>query len=671
MQRAYFSADARSFLQADPESILGALAARLPFPMEPSQRAAWQAEIIHLKLLSQAIPEAHIFLEFAIPRMGRRADAVVVAGGIVFVLEYKVGESSRQTHAVEQVHGYALDLKYFHETSHRVPVVPVLIATHAPPQSVGLGLAAPDGVYSPMFLSAGDVVPALRQMIAVNAGLPLDAVQWAEGDYRPTPTIIEAAQALFRGHDVAEISRSEAGAENLTLTALSIDRIIEDAHATGGKALCFVTGVPGAGKTLAGLNIACSRMERQTGEDATFLSGNAPLVDVLREALKRDLKRRKQAPDPGDPEARHVLSRSPDKFVQNVHHFRDEYLDAARIPSEHVVVFDEAQRAWNRQETARFMQTKRGQADFGMSEPEFLLSVMDRHPDWCVVVCLIGEGQETNRGEAGVAEWISALSSERMRSWSLYASPHLAGADSVLDKGLKWLLQQRAGALDTALHLAVSVRSFRAETVSAYVAALLSGDAASARNQLPEPARYPIWRTRSLAAARAWLRDQRRAGERTGLLASSNALRLKPEGIFVKAGVDVCNWFLNGADDIRASTMLEDAATEFDVQGLELDWTCVCWDLNWRRGETGWEARDFRGTKWQAIHGAASDALGRADYVKNAYRVLLTRARQGMVIFVPRGDPDDATRPPKDYDAIDQWLAACGVPALCPSGTPS
>jgi hypothetical protein len=294
-----------------------------------------------------------------------------------------------------------------------------------------------------------------------------------------------------------------------------------------------------------------------------------------------------------------------------------------------------------------------------MSEPAFLLSVMDRRPDWCVVVCLIGEGQEINRGEAGVAEWMRALQGD-LRHWQVHLPPHLLD-EGALDAGLRWHLVQRMAAPDPALHLAVSVRSFRAETVSAHVAALLGNDVAAAHASRPT-IDFPLLRTRNLTAARLWLRQRRRAGERAGVLASSNALRLKPEGIYVKAQVDVCNWFLNATEDVRSSNALEDAATEFDVQGLELDWTCVAWDLNLRRNPD-WEAREFRGTRWQAIH-ATGDGLGRADYVRNAYRVLLTRARQGMVIFVPRGDAGDATRPPAEYDAIDAWLAECGIAEL-------
>lgn len=658
MVRAWWQGSAEEFAVADPGAIRDSLTARLPFPLEPAQRDAWGWTIAHLKALAAQIPEAHVFLEFAIPRMGRRADAVVVAGGLIFVIEYKVGVRDFARHAVEQVHGYALDLKSFHATSHDKRLIPMLVATNAPAQPIALGFAA-DGVATPVCLSADDLVPAIRQTIAASGGPAFDPIAWAEGAYRPTPTIIEAAQALFRGHAVAEISRSEAGAENLSRTADAISAIIRDAHAAHRKALCFVTGVPGAGKTLAGLNIACGRMGGRDEEDATFLSGNGPLVAVLREALKRDLRRRERAPDPGDPEAKHIAGRSPDKFVQNVHHFRDEYAGNTSVPSEHVVVFDEAQRAWNREETARFMREKRGLTDFTQSEPEFLLSVMDRHPDWCTVICLVGEGQEINRGEAGIGAWIAALGQGSLRSWSVHAPPQLLAPGSALPADLRWLLEQRAGKLDPALHLAVSVRSYRAETVSAYVAALLLNDSALARGAIPAPDRFPILRTRSLADARAWLRRQRRAGERTGLLASSNAIRLKPEGLHVKAMIDVPSWFLNSGDDIRASHALEDAATEFDVQGLELDWAGVAWDLNLMRGPNGWLPRRFRGTAWEAVNDADKQA-----YVLNSYRVLLTRARQGMVIFVPPGSTEDPTRPPAAYDAIDSWLADCGIPLL-------
>lgn len=660
MKRAWFDAPAEDFAKSAPELILGHLTKATQFPAELAQITAWQFTIDHLQAIANALPDAHIFLEFAIPRMGRRADAIIVAGPLIFVIEYKVGEAGFPRHAIEQTHGYALDLKNFHVTSHDKAIIPILVATRAPPQLIGLGFWAEDRVHDPLCLSPDDVLLTIRRFLASGGGPTVDATTWAEGAYRPTPSIIEAAEALYAGHDVAAISRSEAGAENLSRTASAISAVVSHMREQGGKAICFVTGVPGAGKTLAGLNLACQRHPDHPEEHAVFLSGNGPLVAVLQEALRRDGKRKRALPDL--PEARMLQAREPDAFIQNVHHFRDEYLAPDRIPTEHVVIFDEAQRAWDHAMTSDFMRRKKGQPGFDQSEPAFLLSVMDRRLDWCVVVCLIGEGQEINRGEAGIAEWVNALQAE-LRHWQVFLPPHLLADSSPLDGAQRWHLTQRAAVVDDGLHLAVSVRSFRADRVSAFVAALLSEDAATAAALRPDPAHFPIWHTRDLATARHWLRAQRRAGERAGLLASSNALRLKPEGLHVKAPVDVCHWFLNGNDDVRASNALEDAATEFDVQGLELDWTGVAWDLNYRRTSSGWQARQFRGTIWQQIS-ATESGIGRADYVRNAYRVLLTRARQGMIIYVPRGDPTDATRPPAEYDAIADWLAACGIPAL-------
>jgi hypothetical protein len=644
---------------ADPEAVFGRLAANSPFDVVQAQSGAWRVQIAQLQALGAELPGAHIFLEFAIPRMGRRADAIIVVGGLVFVLEYKVGAAEFARHALLQVQGYGLDLAHFHETSRYLPIVPVLIATQAPAQGVSLGLWSGAGVHQPVCAAPADLGLLIRQFLSASAAPAIDALSWADGAYRPTPTIIEAAQALFRGHDVAEISRSGAGADNLTLTTAAIDRVIARCEARREKAILFVTGVPGAGKTLAGLNIACSRMDAKTQTPATFLSGNGPLVEVLREALVRDRRRRAREPVPGDPDLRYLANREPDAFVQNVHKFRDDQLRSTKPPADHVVIFDEAQRAWTADETRRFMTTKRGMTEWTQSEPQFLLGVMDRHPDWCTVICLVGEGQEINRGEAGIGAWVEALGHGPLTRWQVHASPHLMGRESRLPSQLRAYLEHRASPGEADLHLAVSVRSFRALQLSAYVGALLEDDPQAAATLLPDAQTYPLVRTRNLATARSWLRNQRQGAERAGLVASSNALRLKPEGLFLKSKVDVCSWFLNGREDVRSSDMLEDAASEFDVQGLELDWTGVAWDLNLMRGPEGWLPRRFRGTSWEAVNDPDKKA-----YVRNSYRVLLTRARQGMVIFVPSGDSEDPTRPPADYHAIDAWLAACGVPEL-------
>jgi hypothetical protein len=422
-----------------------------------------------------------------------------------------------------------------------------------------------------------------------------------------------------------------------------------------------VTGVPGAGKTLVGLNLACRQMNGQSGRDATYLSGNGPLVKVLRKALLTDWKARQKGLPPLRKGAVERESHRVETLIQNVHHFRDEALRDVHPPSEQVVIFDEAQRAWTKEQTSNFMRRKRNQQDFDQSEPAFLLSVMDRREDWCVVVCLVGEGQEINTGEAGIVEWLDALAAE-YRDWDVYLPGRLLTEEYGVTKEVAYRARRLSAVTDDSLHLEHSVRSFRAREVAAFIGQVLDRpeDAASCRLS---DMQFPIVRTRDIGEARDWLRERRRATERAGVLASSNALRLKPEGVFVRTAIDECNWFLNRADDVRGSSMLEDVATEFQVQGLEIDWACVCWDLNLFRRNDRWVAQEFRGTKWQRID-TTKDHGTRARYVLNSYRVLLTRARQGMVIFVPRGDAADTTRPPAAYDAVDRWLAECGVPLL-------
>jgi hypothetical protein len=478
---------------------------------------------------------------------------------------------------------------------------------------------------------------------------PIDATAWSQSGYQPTPTIVEAALALYRLHDVKEITRSEAGADNLGLTAARIEQIVENAKRNNRKAICFITGVPGAGKTLAGLNIATSRAEQYSDEHAVFLSGNGPLVDVLREALARDKADREGI-------TRSTAYREVSTFVQNIHHFRDEALGRSNPPVEKVVIFDEAQRAWNREMASKFMQQKRGHAAFDMSEPAFLLSAMDRHTDWCVVICLVGGGQEINTGEAGLAEWIAVLQ-DQYTDWDVHVSSRLDDRDYIWDEELARKLSSASTSCDESLHLGVSIRSFRAEALSEFVGHVVDNRPDKARTTYQAISdKYPILLTRSLAEARSWLRKQARGSERYGLVASSGANRLRPEGVWIKAKIDAPVWFLNDKSDVRSSYYLEETASEFDVQGLELDWTCVCWDADFRYTHNQWQYFSFRGTKWQRMN-----AKERQLYLKNAYRVLLTRARQGMVIFVPPGDPSDPTRDPQIYDQVHEYLLMCGI----------
>lgn len=657
MKRAYYQCTAAELERADPLAILGALAENLPFAVEPAQRQAWNFEISHLQTIAAELPGSHFFFEFMIPRMGRRADVILLYRGLIFVVEYKVGERNFGRAAIDQTLGYALDLKNFHETSHDARIVPILVATNAA-DTIGSADWGVDDVMSPILTNADSLLSKIQHIADRFGRTELDADIWSKGRYKPTPTIIEAAQALYRGHSVEEISRSEAGAENLTTTSAYISGVVETAKREQKKAICFVTGVPGSGKTLAGLSIANSRMRAHEDEHAVFLSGNGPLVGVLREALTQDALERYLTRPRSERSSRASEYQKSCAFIQNIHHFRDDNLEGNAPPVERVVVFDEAQRAWGEEQTSQFMRQKRGQIGFAMSEPRFLLSVMDRHPDWCTVVCLIGGGQEINTGEAGLGEWLNALAGY-FPHWQVHLPEQILGREYLLAGRGEEAIAAIAPIKTLDLHLSVSLRSFRAEKLSDFIGAIIDGDSTRARMLLAELTEYPVVLTRDLSAGRAWLRRHQRANERVGLLASSNALRLKAEGVFVKAKIEPPIWFLAPPSDVRSSNMLEDAATEFDVQGLELDWACVCWDANLRWAADGWASMAFKGTKWQQINDAQ-----RRSYLMNAYRVLLTRARQGLIIFVPAGDPIDPSRSPAFYDSVFEFLRSCGIPTI-------
>jgi hypothetical protein len=657
LKTAYYTATARDFVAADPDAVYGLLGRHHAHTQELEQKAAWLEQIRLLQAGLATTPQAWLALEMSIPRMGKRADAIVLLDGIVFVLEFKINADAFSAAAIDQVTDYALDLKNFHAGSHDRIIIPVVIADQARPRSVQLNLWL-DDVAEPILSNGADLGVFLQNTVRRFGPQPvLVPADWLESGYKPTPTIIEAAQALYRAHRVQEIIRSDAGRKNLSVTTGRLSAIIDDAKANHQKVICFVTGVPGAGKTLAGLNLITQRSQAHGEEHAVFLSGNGPLVEVLREALARD--RNKNGDDKGAAVSMSQARRDVAAFIQNIHHFRDHYAGTDQKPDDHVVAFDEAQRAWNRDKLAAAMREKHGIRDFAQSEPQLLIGIMDRHDDWCAVICLIGGGQEINDGEAGLSEWFSAIA-RHYPHWRVATSDHLLQSDYSWGHDLPAMIAGLDHRLESDLHLSVSVRSFRAEKLSAFVNAVIANDASAARqaHEAIQPL-YPIRLTRDLAQARSWLRDQARGSERFGLVASSGALRLKPDGIYAKAKIDAPNWFLNGKDDVRASWYLEDVATEFAIQGLELDWVGLCWDADLRRAGDQWAFHDFLGTKWRNINDPA-----RRKYLANAYRVLLTRARQGMVIYVPRGDTADPTRAPEYYGGIADYLSACGIASL-------
>jgi len=491
MNRYYFSSTIQTFLSLSQNNIIGELAKGNEFSLETTQRDAWLEQITILKkeLLGY---EGSIYFEYSIPRMGKRIDVVCIIGPVLFILEFKVGEKTFPAYATDQVMDYALDLKNFHETSHNLTIAPILISTAATKSENIFDIEQyDDQVISPIRCNAESIRQALQTTLNFVQGGAIDAGNWENGRYSPTPTIVEAAMALYRGHSVADISRNDAGAINLSQTTQTIDDIIKDSREHYKKSICFVTGVPGAGKTLVGLNVATTHIDNKTETYSVFLSGNGPLVDILREALARD---KVDAQRNKGVTIKKGAARSEVKaFIQNVHNFRDESLvDQINPPNEHVVLFDEAQRAWNLEQTSNFMRRKKGFPNFNQSEPEFLISCMDRHKDWAVIICLVGGGQEINVGEAGIGEWIRAID-RSFKDWQIYISPNLKDSEYRAKEDINRYLPNLHFNMKSELHLSTSMRSFRAENVSLLVKQILDLDGSDAAKTLHQINKaYPI-----------------------------------------------------------------------------------------------------------------------------------------------------------------------------------
>lgn len=684
-QRYYYSDTISNFLNRSNEEIIGKLTLASQHDINDDTSNSWLEEVEILKnVLTPYNERGSLYFEYNIPRMGRRADVIVVIDEIVFILEFKTA-GSRFTHdAITQVWDYALDLKNFQEGSLERIIVPVLVATLERNNNCDFSLNPfKDNVYEPLRTNANRLCDAFYISLE---NIPHPKIehsddrddQWAKSGYEPTPTIIEAAIALYEENTVEDITKHGG---DIDKASAELCNIINYCRKNNRKAICFITGVPGAGKTLIGLNTAIDQFNR--GEKAVYLSGNFPLVEVLQEALTRDYIRRDRIK--ARIESRRACTKEEAKsrvkaFIQMIHHYRDLYLegtevvdneikpiegyfqshaDKAYIPAEHVAIFDEAQRAWTGDELKRFMREKKGIRDFPYSEPEYLISCMNRQLDWGVVICLVGNGQAINKGEAGLTEWIESIS-RSFKDWDVYMSKYLLESGDIKKAELELIEQQLKPRED--LHLKMSMRSFRSEKVSIFVNQLLALQRDEAAETLKELENYPIVITRSLDKAKQWLRDHARGSERYGLLASSKAERLKAISINVRYQPDFVHWFLEDDTDIRSSNALEDTLTEFKVQGLEIDWACVAWDADLRLNEnqTAWQHYQLRsGTKWQNINKPINQ-----QYQINAYRVLLTRARQGMIIVVPNGDngvPPDETRKPEWYDGIYNYLRSIGI----------
>jgi hypothetical protein len=624
-----------------------------------AQITSWRAQLQILKqafadpcLASFHPEEWGLAIEFVVPRKLGRIDTVLLIGSALVVLEFKT--DNFDSGSADQVEDYCLDLINFHQPSHGRIAYPVVVANtrmepHARRSQIFMELQPST------FVDSNQLANWLSTVAIKHVGeTQLSIAKWNVGEYRPVPTIVEAAIGMFAEMQVEDIAKAGCDPINLTGTIDTIRRIVKESEEKKKKTICFVTGVPGAGKTLAGLQVVHDREIRDaTGSDCVFLTGNLPLVKVLQAALSRDSSRRLK-------QGLRVATRDPKTTINTVLGYKKEYTRNQNAPHEKVVVFDEAQRAWDAERTAEYLTDDA--ADFqGFSEPALLLSILDRQP-WATLIALVGGGQEINRGEAGLSEWGRALS-DKFRHWSIAVSGQaLSGG---YGSGAKLFEDGEGEGLDVEvqsnLHLDNPTRQFRGRTIANWTEALLSGDALECRRILGQNPDYPIRITRNLAAAKTWLGSIARGTERYGCIASSEAKRLRAEGLELPpARADgVEHWFLNAKGDVRSSFQLEVAATEFQIQGLELDWICVCWGGDFLRSSDDWDLKRLRGTAWQRVGQDSARA-----YLVNSYRVLLTRARQGMVLFVPNGDDEDSTRASEPLDETSEFLTSCGAVPL-------
>lgn len=704
--RCLYHSSLAEFSRTDETAIFGILCDNYHGDALTTTREAWRSEVTILQhvLSPYQKEDGRIIFEYDIPRLGKRINAVLLLHGIVFCLEFKVGETRILEADVDQVLDYALDLKNFHKFSQDRIIVPVLIATHYRAESTAVQMSVYDDmVVNPLVTGAAGLSRIIRKVLEAYPGqTPVDP-RWIISPYAPTPTIIEAARTLYENHSVDDITQHEADDVSTDRTIDYILKVIRESKETRKKSICFVTGVPGTGKTLVGLDVAIKQIyQGQTDpvkdEGAVYLSGNGPLVAVLTEALAQD--NYKKCREAGEKKKITDSRREVGKSIQMIHRYRDNMLAKIKNPVEngvleidpvkavrleqagygeveHVAIFDEAQRSWTHKRLADYL--KRGGTygnklkvpNFPMSEAAFLIWSLDQREDWATIACLVGGGQEINTGEAGISEWIRALN-ERFPHWNVYISPELTDAEYAEGKVNELLKDNPRVTYNDDLHLGVSLRSFRAEKLSAFVHSLLSFDENAAAIYAEIKDRYPIVLTRDMAEARKWLHEKVRGTERTGILVSKESARFKPLAVHILPSGDenAVHWFLEDKVDTRSSNYLEDAATEIQVQGLKLDYTCVLWDADMRYENGKWRFYRFNGqTKWVEQTPTSETRQELIKYMLNAYRVLLTRARSGMVICVPEGNAnktatgfwEDNTRLPAYYDGTYQYLKSLGI----------
>lgn len=658
--KAYYCNSIPGFINDNSTSIIGHLV-RESFEVNKDQSDAWENQISELQSrLEDCGMEGDIIFEYDIVRLGKRIDVILLIRHMVFSLEFKNGKKAFTAQDAQQAEDYALDIKNFHKESEDLYVCPILIATDAPEYAKEQSLGCyPDKQIHLQRENIETVIPKVSELSKrYGDETELDFEKWFNSPYYPTPTIIAAAVEAYSSHNLSQIAQSEAGQDNINACETKINEIIDYARINHKKCVCFVTGVPGAGKTLVGLDVVAKNLDKGDENLSVYLSGNGPLVDVLREALKQSAKAKAKQDKRVKYDKKTEVAIN--ALIQSSFAFKKDNAKHSNPTAENILIFDEAQRVWNKEKMTRKHEKD---PEMSVSEPYLLYSIMDRHKDWAVMICLVGLGQDIYDGEVGINEWFRC-GIEDYCNWDMYYSASIF--TQIEDKNIDVDAIKNCPRCHEIkeLHLETSIRSFRADKQCKFVDTLLDNNPVDAKKYYAMISeKYPVFLTRDINLAKQWTKDQVRGSQRCGVLACSSAQRLKPEGIYVPTEIDVKNWFLAPSDDLRSSNMMEVVASEFKVQGLEIDWATVCWDADLRRAGNGedWDYFNFRGTKW--MHRNKEE---QQRYLVNSYRVLLTRARQGMVIFVPRGvdEEDDPTRNAKFYDAIYDYLLSCGIKEL-------
>lgn len=704
--RCLYSNSFLGFLAESDSSIFGEMCDHFHGEENTSVREAWKDEIIVMRNVLTRLDEkdGQIIFEYDIPRLGKRIDVILLLNGIIFCIEFKDRTKKISEAYIDQVLDYALDLNNFHKFSEGKVIVPILVSLkHKDTSSIIQKSAYDDNVINPLITGEKGFLGLIQLVLKKFPNEEAIDSRWIISPYAPTPTIIEAARCLYENHTVENITRHEADDVFTDRTIQQLLRVIQKSKEEKRKSICFVTGVPGAGKTLVGLDVAVKQTYQGhddpiADDGAVYLSGNGPLVAVLTEALAID--NQKNCKERGIKKNKTDAKREVSKSIQMIHRYRDNMLAKIKNPVEngvleidpakavkmesagygeveHVAIFDEAQRSWTHKRLAEYL--KRGGTygnklkvpNFPMSEAAFLIWALDQREDWATIICLVGGGQEINTGEAGISEWIAALN-EKFTHWDVYISPKLTEAEYAEGKVNELLKENKNVTYCEDLHLAVSLRSFRAEKLSAFVHALLAFDKEASTLYSEIKDKYHIVITRDMEKARKWLRERVRGSERTGVLVTKEAARFKPLAVHILPSGDenAVHWFLEDKTNIKSSNYLEDAATEIQVQGLELDYTCLLWDADMRYESGEWHFYKFNGsTKWNELTGSDESKQDQIKYMLNAYRVLLTRARRGMVICVPVGNAnknskgfwEDSTRLPEYYDGTYQYLKQIGI----------